>query len=116
MTARERVLLIDVLLEDLAWTEGHNSTGSDADFLPGSRVSPFSRPFATHHKIPKSRDLHRLSLLQHRLQQIEDEFHDVGRLFFRDADLLKYLVGNIGLDRQSVVQASAVGSGGGRDV
>src|SRR5690242_9843343 len=100
------MLLIDVLFEHLAWAKGHNTTGSDSDFLPGSRISPFPRAFAADHKISEPGDLHRLSLLQHRLQEIEDEFYDIRCLFFRHANFFKNFVGNIGLSHPSALLTS----------
>jgi hypothetical protein len=80
----------------LTGPEGDNATGRNADLFAGPRIPPFPRSLASHDEVSKSRDLDRFTLLKHRLQHIQDELHNVGRIILRDADLFEDLIRDVG--------------------
>jgi hypothetical protein len=93
----EADLRVDVLLEHLAWPKRNDSTGGNPNFFSSSRVSSLTGALAAHNKVSKARDLDRFSLLQDRLQQIQDKLNDISGFIFRDADLLENFVSDIRL-------------------
>lgn len=90
------VLGIDVLLKNLAWSKRNNTTRRNANFLSGPRIATLTGALAPYDKISESRNLDRFSLLQNGLQHIQYKFDNVSGFIFRNADLLKNFVGDIG--------------------
>src|SRR5439155_11702192 len=89
--------------------EGDDPARREADLLARPGVSSLSRPLAPNHEIPEPGDLDRLSFLQDRLQQVEDQLHNIGCLLLVEKDFLVDLVGDICLSHASPLGFIAVG-------
>src|SRR6478672_5789001 len=58
-----KLLRVDVFLEYLAWTEGHDATRRNADFFAGSWIPALPGALASDHKVAETGDLDGISLL-----------------------------------------------------
>ena len=60
-------------------------------------IAAFARAFGIDHEVAKSRDLDLLPFFEMSFDNLKNRFHDVGRLFFREADFFIDTLHNIRL-------------------